>query len=433
MSIWDARVMHLSFVRSYSVLTCRPPSLSWSDGRKCAFTPWSNSKMKKLAILTNTIAPYRLQLYLALSESAKTVVFHGGNEQNRDWELIVPPGLRIQKVKTIQVPLRKRTGIDGISDISYKHLNIGLLWTLPRFRPDVILTNEMGIRTGIALLYGRLAHVPVWVWWGGTTHSERNIGALKKRIRAVLVSVVERWVSYGATSTEYLESIGVPRRRILQIQNCVPQEQFLAAPSPEKAWFADDPRPVIVTVGQLIPRKGVDKLIEACGRLAAEGRKFTLVAIGKGAERDRLIQLAKECGVENFHLLPNQSQQTLNEIYRAADVFVFPTLEDSWGLVVNEAMWAGLPVLCSKYAGCAPELIPESDIFDPMSPANFDAALAKIFDGSLSPPDRSRLRTWQEVSDLLCRAILEDRPDCQFQDIQEKARRSASATNTELV
>ena len=361
--------------------------------------------MNRLAILVNMIAPYRLPVYASLAERFDTLVLHGGSEPNRTWTLEMCSTLKTRKVFTLKIALRKRTGIPGISDTSYVHLNIGLVWWLVRFRPEVILTNEMGLRTVIALVYGKLAGVPVWVWWGGTLHSERNITKGRSRLRRFLVGHVERWISYGATTTEYLESIGVERSQILQIQNCVLQETFLVEPASPTDWFKDMPRPVILTVGQLVPRKGLDKLIEACGRLAIHGRKFTLAVVGQGPERERLIELARQNRIEHFVMLPNQSQAALNEIYRAADVFVFPTMEDVWGLVVNEAIWAGRPVLCSKYAGCAPDLLPESNIFDPLSQESFDAALGKVFEGTVTPPDCSRLKTWQEVGEALCRSL----------------------------
>lgn len=365
---------------------------------------------KKLAILVNVIAPYRLPVYAALSEIFDTLILHGGNEPNRTWTVQPPPSLKTEKVFTIQIPLRKKSGIKGVSDTSYVHLNVGLVLGLLRFKPDIVLSNEMGLRTVIAIIYGKLARVPVWVWWGGTIHSERNISRGRSLLRSIVIRHVTRWVSYGATTTEYLEAIGVPRPHILQIQNCVPQETFTRIPSKPAEWFENMPRPVIITVGQLIQRKGLDKLIEACGRLSSRGLGFTLVLIGQGPEHDKLLTMAQQNGITSFAILPNQPQRTLNEIYRAADVFVFPTLEDVWGLVVNEALWTGTPVLCSKYAGCAPELLPASSIFDPMSPDSFDSALSKIFDGSLAPPDLAKLKTWQEVSDTLCRAIQNDTP-----------------------
>ena len=368
--------------------------------------------MKKLALLTNTIAPYRLPLYASLATAFDTLVLHGGTEPNRTWAIDAPATLKTRKVLTIQIPLRKTAGVPGVFDTSYVHLNLGLVWWLVRFRPDVILSNEMGLRTVMALVYGKLAGVPVWVWWGGTIHSERHILRGRARLRRFLVRHIKRWISYGATTTEYLESIGVARGQILQIQNCVQHETFLVEPQGPSAWFNDMPRPVILTVGQLVPRKGLDKLIEACGRLAARGRTFSLAIVGQGPERDRLESMARMHGIEHFRILPNQTQPVLNEIYRAADVFVFPTLEDIWGLVVNEAMWAGTPVLCSKYAGCAPELLPEEDIFDPMSAESFDAALSRILEGTVSGPDRSRLKTWQEVGAMISRSLEEGSPVC---------------------
>jgi glycosyltransferase involved in cell wall biosynthesis len=367
-------------------------------------------KKKKLAVLINVIAPYRVPILASLAEEFDTLVLHGGSEPNRTWSVELPPELKTRKVFTIQIPIRKKNGIDGVTDTTYLHLNLGLLWWLIRFRPKVILSSEMGIRTMIALLYGMVARVPVWVWWGGTLHSERNISRARMRLRRILALLITRWISYGASTTEYLESIGISRKRILQIQNCVPHETFVAAPAQASAWFMANPRPVILTVGQLVQRKGLDKLIEACGRLAARGRQFSLVIVGQGPELQRLYKLAKDKGIQDFAILPNQPQSTLNQIYRNSDVFVFPTLEDVWGLVVNEALWAGTPVLCSKYAGCAAELVPEANIFDPMSPDSFDSALAKVFKRTVSPPDTSRLRTWQEVADMITGSLLAGTP-----------------------
>lgn len=366
--------------------------------------------MKRLAILLNIIAPYRIPILASLAESFETLVLHGGTEPNRTWTLELPPFLRTHKVFTVQIPIRETTGFAGVSDTTYLHLNLGLVWWLLRFRPHIVLSNEMGLRTVIAAIYGKVARVPVWVWWGGTVHSERNISNSKRLLRFLLARQIKRWISYGSTSTQYLESIGVGRKRILQIQNCVPQATYHDVSCQRHEWFKSYPRPVILSVGQLVQRKGYDRLIEACGRLASRGAQFTLIIVGQGPEQHRLEELATKSQIEHFEVLPNQAQCTLSEIYRASDVFVFPTLEDVWGLVVNEAMWSGTPVLCSQYAGCAADLLSESNIFDPLSEHSFDLALAKIFDRSIEPPDRSSLQTSEEVSDMICRSLLSGSP-----------------------
>jgi glycosyltransferase involved in cell wall biosynthesis len=357
-------------------------------------------QMPRLSILVNTIAPYRLPLYAGLAKEFETVVLHGGVEPNRNWSFRSGSSFQSRQVWTLQVPRRKRTGTDGICDISYVHLNLGLLWELPRSRPDVVVSNELGLRTVMALLYSRITRTPLWVWWGGTLHSERYICTARRALRWCLTRSVDHWISYGATSTEYLQSLGVAREDILQIQNCVEQERFLTAPKTPGDWFPDDTWPVLLYVGQLIERKGVSKLIEACGRLHQRGQKFTLVMIGAGCEYERLQELGDKLQLEHFHILPEQPQAILNQLYRRATALVFPTLEDVWGLVVNEALWADCPVLCSVYAGCAPEIVPDSNTFDPMCDQSFDAALGRVFDGTLTPASASlaALRTHQQVT-----------------------------------
>jgi glycosyltransferase involved in cell wall biosynthesis len=92
-------------------------------------------------------------------------------------------------------------------------------------------------------------------------------------------------------------------------------------------------------------------------------------------------------------------------VYRSADALIFPTLEDVWGLVANEAILSGLPVLCSQYAGCAHELFAPESIFDPHDINEFEEKLRIATEGRLSKPDPSRLKTTPQNAGELIRAI----------------------------
>jgi glycosyltransferase involved in cell wall biosynthesis len=92
-------------------------------------------------------------------------------------------------------------------------------------------------------------------------------------------------------------------------------------------------------------------------------------------------------------------------VYRSADVLVFPTLDDVWGLVVNEALWSGIPALVSVYAGCARELVPPESTFDPLDPVDFAAKLRSAVDGELPAPELIRLRRVAEVSDVIAQEL----------------------------
>jgi glycosyltransferase involved in cell wall biosynthesis len=164
-------------------------------------------------------------------------------------------------------------------------------------------------------------------------------------------------------------------------------------------------RPVLLCVGQLIHRKGVDLLLDAVARVQAEGLRFSLLVVGSGPEKSRLEQKAKELSLCNVHFHDPEPPEGMPAVYRSADVLVFPTREDVWGLVANEALWSGLPALVSVYAGCAKELVPPDSTFDPHDPADFAAKLRRAVAGQLPPPDLSRLRRISEVSDLIAQEL----------------------------
>ena len=92
-------------------------------------------------------------------------------------------------------------------------------------------------------------------------------------------------------------------------------------------------------------------------------------------------------------------------MYRSADCLIFPTLADVWGTVANEAVLSGLPVLCSKYAGCAPEFFTDASIFDPEDPHQFVEKLRQVVAGRLPKPDVSRIRTTSEIVNRMISAI----------------------------
>ncbi|PTX53733.1 glycosyltransferase involved in cell wall biosynthesis [Melghirimyces profundicolus] len=360
----------------------------------------------RLAILNNNISPYRIPVYSLIGENFNTTVLFSGREDNRTtWagleNRLREKGLSAKRSWGFTIKYkRKRDG--QVFDRHYLHINLGYIWDLFRERPDAVITIEMGFRTIAALVYGALSRKPVWVWWGGTLHTESTRGPFKRIVRRLLARWVRHWISYGQTSTEYLMSIGVSRERILQIQNCVDETFFNR---PVKPAIMLKQKPVLLYVGQLIGRKGVRLLLEAAARMQEEGHRFSLLLVGEGAERESLVSYARELGLVDVYFHPAQPPEKMPAIYRSADCLVFPTLEDVWGLVVNEAMWSGIPVLASKYAGCAPEIVPTKQGFDPLNPSDFDRALRLALTGELNPPDTSSLKTYRQVADMIINDI----------------------------
>jgi glycosyltransferase involved in cell wall biosynthesis len=195
----------------------------------------------------------------------------------------------------------------------------------------------------------------------------------------------------------------VKPERITELQNCVPETAYLT-PVPRAVNLV--PKPVLLYVGQFIPRKGVHFLIEAAARLQAQGLEFSLLLVGDGPERQALQAKTQALQLRNVHFQVSQPPDRMPGIYRSGDVLVFPTLLDNWGLVVNEALWSGLPALVSRYAGCARELVPLNSTFDPLDADDFTCKLRQAVEGQLPRPDLTRLKRMSEVSELICQEVV---------------------------
>lgn len=309
--------------------------------------------------------------------------------------------MRARRVWGWHLPFTRRVRGKAFEQ-SYFHFEPGYLFGLIQERPDAIISTEMGFRTLIALLYGWCFRKPVLVWWGGTVHTERSRSRLRKLFRLLVARGAAGWISYGQTSTEYLLTLGISRERILQIQNCPDDRMFLTDAKPA---FEIQPKPVLLHVGRMVPLKGIKELLEAASRLQAKGLKFSVVLVGEGPDAAEMQRLASRLSLENVFFYPNQPQQAMGNVYCGADVLVFPTMDDVWGLVANEALLMGIPVLCSRYAGCAAELFDAESIFDPKDEDGFTSALRRAVQGQLPRPDRTRAKGSSEVGEMIVAAV----------------------------
>jgi glycosyltransferase involved in cell wall biosynthesis len=214
-----------------------------------------------------------------------------------------------------------------------------------------------------------------------------------------LVKRPVRWITFGIQSTEYLTSNGVPLNRILQLQNGVDDALFLPYGEVESTAL---PRPLVLVVGRLVQLKGLDAMLESIGRLQAQGYEFSVRLVGDGPRRELLESTVARLGLRNIEFAGGLPLERLPVQYRTADVLLFPTLQDVWGMVANEALLCGTPVVCSKYAGCSSDIIPPENVFDPLDPDDFDRALLRAITGKAGPADRSPIWSMKRIVDELC-------------------------------
>lgn len=118
------------------------------------------------------------------------------------------------------------------------------------------------------------------------------------------------------------------------------------------------PSNFILTVGRQIERKNFILLLKAYKYYSKKSKNsIPLILVGEGVERKKLEEFVDLERIKNIHFFPFQSQKDLVNFYKKAVLFVVPSKNETWGLVVNEAMASGLPVIVSDKVGCASTLI----------------------------------------------------------------------------
>jgi glycosyltransferase involved in cell wall biosynthesis len=234
---------------------------------------------------------------------------------------------------------------------------------------------------------------------------------LGKGISAVLpIGTVNAayWAHYfGASVPQFLMPYAVHNDYFAELAAAaVPREQELRA---ELGLSAD--RPVILFASKLQQRKHADHLLEAYSRLIADKpptQRPYLVVVGDGEQRAQLEAQAHRLKLEDVRFAGFRNQSELPRFFQLADVFVLPSRHEPWGLIVNEAMSSGCPVVASTDVGCHADLITdgvEGYVFPVGDIAALTQALRQVFSSPETPATmgeaaRRRISAWTYEQDV---------------------------------
>lgn len=312
----------------------------------------SSKKTKmKIAIVTNMIPPYRAPLFEAIGREVElTVLASLPMEPDRQWQPWQQEGgTYFRTVFLAGKTIRMRRGLSYIQPDVWRQLR--------RLDPDVIVTSGFSANSAIGGLFGRLRKKRTLLWSEATSYSERQCSPLRQRYRKWLVTLHDGGIAVGTESRQFLLSLGTKLDQTYLAVNAVP-----TAVSIERTDSIDyaasirrDHGTHFLYAGQLIPRKGIDRLLRAWVRTGIDYQH--LLIMGSGPEEDKLRALSTELNAKNVHFVGWCDGAIKWAHYFACDVFVFPTLTDVWGLALNEALSAGKPVICSPFAGAASDLV----------------------------------------------------------------------------
>ncbi len=346
----------------------------------------------RVALAVNIPAPYRIPVFRALDETpglCLRVLFCASREPDRRWE-VDTAGLDSEIVRTWSFRGRQDTrGRVAVRAHTTRHLPLGLLAALRRFRPDVVVSLELGARSLLAWLYCRLFGARLVLWTYHSRVSARAAGRLRRELRRWLLARADAVIGMGVQAREVLEELGVDPERLFDAPNAHDHEGCLKALAAldveakrqETVEELDSRERIALVAGRLIPLKGLRQLFDAWGRVPEEIRSdWTLLFVGSGPLAGLIQSEAAGRPPGEIAWLPEVPSRELFGYYAASRLLLFPTLSETWGLVVNEAMACGLPVVCSRYAGCADDLLRPGEngwLVDPLEPETFAATLTE--------------------------------------------------------
>ena len=214
----------------------------------------------------------------------------------------------------------------------------------------------------------------------------------RERLKSILVRSYDAALVGGTPQRAYLHDLGFPAARVFETYNAVDNAFFAQRATAARQDRSATARrlglsfegPYFLTVCRLLALKNIDGLLRAyASYAAAAGRPWPLVIVGDGPERERLERLTADLGLDTVHFAGFRQKEDLPSYYALAGALVLPSFRDTWGLVVNEAMAAGLPVLVSTQAGCSVDLVDpgvNGFTFDPHDGAQMASMLSRIAD-----------------------------------------------------
>lgn len=262
-----------------------------------------------------------------------------------------------------------------------------VVFPLLKYHPQVVFVSSFSIWTLLAIA---LQPIGKWklilVYESSSPNVDFRDSPLRSNLRRWMTQFMDTFISNSRRGKDYLvEVLGVDANNISARPYMVPDTQtLLQNRSENRSQSLALKSPIFLCVGLLVPRKGVKYLLQACVILRDRGySEYSLVLVGDGEQRAELEAFVKDHQLEQQVIWTGWlNYGDLGTYFEGADVFIFPTLEDTWGVVLLEAMAFGKAIISSKWAG-ASEMVVEGEngyIIDPYEPEKFAQAMMELID-----------------------------------------------------
>lgn len=306
--------------------------------------------MKRVLFLTNYPSPYRVHFFDELGKYMDVTVLYSDRvedikHRNAAWFEEGEHGFQA-------VPLTPRIRVGR------RYLCFDVLPWLKKQYDKIVVCGYSSPTAVLAMAYLRLHRIPFYMEVDGGLI--RQDSKLKHFVKKTLVCMANQWLSTGYHTTRYLVHYGAKEEKVTHYPfSSLYERDILEEPvsQEEKRNLRREleipEEHMILAIGQFIHRKGFDVLMQAARNL---DENIGIYIVG-GEVTEEYSQLRENLGLKNVHFLGFQQKERLAKFYKAADLFVLPTREDIWGLVINEALAYGLPTITTDRCVAGLELI----------------------------------------------------------------------------
>ena len=298
----------------------------------------------------------------------KNTVFYTGRVWS-GFDPTLPGASAIQLVG--ETKFVETTKIETGYDRGFIAVSPSIIGHLLKFRPQIVFPQAFSLWTVLVVLLKPLCGWKIAIIYDGSSpNTDFRDSSFRTFVRRILAKFADAFVSNSQAGKRYLvEALNVPEAEVFTRTYLVPDAETLLKPLSEDKQNLGLKQPIFLYVGRITARKGIKTLLQACAILKKQGYSdYTLLIVGKGDQQDELEAFIKEQDFpEQVNWVGWVDYGSLGAYFQQSDIFVFPTFEDVWGMVVPEAMVFGKPILCSNGAASC-ELVVEGEngyIFDP--------------------------------------------------------------------
>ncbi len=269
------------------------------------------------------------------------VLFCSRTEPNRIWKV---PHLAFEHLFLSGRYLAKKDGFNFI------HHNPSILRELSRRAPRVVVTTGFNPTHLYAFLWAIFMGSHHVCMTDGCIESEAGLSWVHRWVRILVFRFSQAFIAASQGGADLYRSYGIPEEKIFRSFLCADNDLFFSRSGTDERSYD------VCFSGQLQERKQPLFFAEICHGVQQKRGRCRALILGEGPLKAALIDRLESYGID-YDFPGFLDQEALPGAYASARLLLFPTLHDPWGVVVNEAMAAGTPVITSSHAGAARELV----------------------------------------------------------------------------